>query len=208
MRIKTLVILSVLALLIGGAAGGGYAFISQEKTLPLPNNQIAEQKPLTDEEKDEVILDHFIAEQEEEHPDGLTESTIAVGSKYDGITYNNVTPATNSGNGSTTSEKKDTAATSTEKKENNKDNKTETPAKTESGLWDGAAGSQQVGVVDVNSSSSLNIRKNPSMDGQIIGKLYKDNEVLVVGKDGNWYQIVTGDGVEGYVSADYLKIVD
>ena len=207
MRIKTLVILSVLALLVGGAAGGGYAFITQDKALPSSKDQIASQENLSEEEKDELILDHFIAEQEEEHPDGLTESSIAVGSKYDGITYNDVTPATNSSN-SSTDKKTNTAANEVKDNKDSKENKTETPAKTEPSVWEGTSGGQQVGVVDVNSSSSLNIRKNPSMDGAIIGKLYRDNEVLVVGKDGKWYQIVTGDGVEGYVSADYLKIIN
>lgn len=205
MRIKTLVILSVLALLIGGAAGGGYAFISQEKALPLPNKEVANQESLSEDEKDELILDNFIAKQEEEHPDGLTESTIAVGSKYDGITYNNVTPATNSGNGNTANKKQNTSTVDSGKKE---ENKTETPVKNETSLWEGTSGGQQVGVVDVNSSSALNIRKKAGTDGEIIGKLYRDNEVLVVGKDDNWYKIVTADGLEGYVSADYLKIVD
>ena len=205
MRIKTMVILSVLALLIGGAAGGGYAFISQEKALPLPNKEVANQESLSEDEKDELILDNFIAKQEEEHPDGLTESTIAVGSKYDGITYNNVTPATNSGNGNTANKKQNTSTVDSGKKE---ENKTETPVKNETSLWEGTSGGQQVGVVDVNSSSALNIRKKAGTDGEIIGKLYRDNEVLVVGKDDNWYKIVTADGLEGYVSADYLKIVD
>ena len=205
MRIKTMVILSVLALLIGGAAGGGYAFISQEKALPLPNKEVANQESLSEDEKDELILDNFIAKQEEEHPDGLTESTIAVGSKYDGITYNNVTPATNSGNGNTANKKQNTSTVDSGKKE---ENKTETPVKNETSLWEGTSGGQQVGVVDVNSSSALNIRKKAGTDGEIIGKLYRDNEVLVVGKDDNWYKIVTADGLEGYVSADYLKIVN
>ena len=53
--------------------------------------------------------------------------------------------------------------------------------------------------------SYLNIRKEPSEDGEIIGKMTSKSagEILETSEDGKWYKIQSGP-VIGYVSADYI----
>lgn len=53
--------------------------------------------------------------------------------------------------------------------------------------------------------SYLNIRKEPSEDGEIIGKMTSKSagEILETSEDGKWYKIKSGP-VTGYVSADYI----
>ena len=53
--------------------------------------------------------------------------------------------------------------------------------------------------------SYLNIRSEPSEDGDIIGKMTSKSagEILETSEDGKWYKIKSGP-VTGYVSADYI----
>lgn len=53
--------------------------------------------------------------------------------------------------------------------------------------------------------SYLNIRSEPSEDGDIIGKMTSKSagEILETSEDGKWYKIQSGP-VTGYVSADYI----
>lgn len=53
--------------------------------------------------------------------------------------------------------------------------------------------------------SYLNIRREPSEDGEIIGKMTSKSagEILETTEDGKWYKIQSGP-VTGYVSADYI----
>jgi uncharacterized protein YraI len=59
---------------------------------------------------------------------------------------------------------------------------------------------QQVGVV---STSLLNLRSQPG--GTIISQLGKSTVVTIIAKDGLWLQ-VTANGIQGFVSADYIDI--
>ena len=56
-------------------------------------------------------------------------------------------------------------------------------------------------------SGSLNIRAIGSLDGDVIGQAYKDELVEIIAQDGRWYQIVTANGLEGYVSSTYIEVV-
>ena len=56
-------------------------------------------------------------------------------------------------------------------------------------------------------NGSLNIRSNASVGDNVIGQVYKDELVDIIAQDGTWYQIVTADGLKGYVSATYVEIV-
>jgi cell wall-associated NlpC family hydrolase len=53
--------------------------------------------------------------------------------------------------------------------------------------------------------SYLNIRSEPSEDGEVIGKMTSKSagEILETSEDGKWYKIKSGP-VTGYVSADYI----
>lgn len=209
MRVKTLAILSFTVFILSAFAGGGYAYSNRSTDIPQTPFTLP---VLSEADQEREMIEKFIAEKEEERPDGLTESTIATGSRYDGITYNNVKPASNSNNRKNTSEKNEESTDKEDKKINQADANT---AKTNEGqdnqtnddsIWI-STGEQKVGIPTVT-DSPLNLRGSAGMDGEILGALYNTDTVLVVGKSGNWYQVVTEDGVKGYVSADYLKIID
>lgn len=64
-----------------------------------------------------------------------------------------------------------------------------------------------IGISNVN--NYLNIRKEPSEDGKIIGKMPSKSagEILEKTEDGEWYKIRSGP-VTGYVSAQYIQTGD
>ena len=65
-------------------------------------------------------------------------------------------------------------------------------------------GYTNLGIADVE-SGNLNVRKEPSTSGKLVGKMPKDSacEVLEITEDGAWAHIISGE-VEGYVSTEYL----
>lgn len=58
-------------------------------------------------------------------------------------------------------------------------------------------------VVLGDETSSLNVR-SAAVDGAVIGSLHHGDHVTVKGEENGW-KLVSGAGVEGYVSGDYLK---
>lgn len=50
--------------------------------------------------------------------------------------------------------------------------------------------------------SYINVRNLPSLEGEIIGKLYNDSVGKIIGEEGEWLKIVSGS-VEGYIKAEY-----
>ena len=55
-------------------------------------------------------------------------------------------------------------------------------------------------------STSLNIRKTPSTEGEIVGKAAHNEVVTLVEKtDDSWWKIKTANGEEGYAYAQYLS---
>lgn len=50
----------------------------------------------------------------------------------------------------------------------------------------------------------VNIRKEPSTDAEIVGKLYNNSVGTLIAEEGDWYQMKSGS-VEGYVKAEYFK---
>lgn len=58
-------------------------------------------------------------------------------------------------------------------------------------------------------SSNLNIRKGPGTDQPIVGKAAHHELVTLMNKsEGQWWEIKTDKGVEGYAAAQYLTPVD
>lgn len=56
-------------------------------------------------------------------------------------------------------------------------------------------------------ASTLNVRKSPSTDSEVVAKYAQGNEAKVIGKyNADWY-IVDAGGVKGYCSAEYLADV-
>ena len=70
---------------------------------------------------------------------------------------------------------------------------------------DGSAGNTQKGKVVVDAGSSLNVRKAPSVNADVVGSLYKDDIVTIISETSGWYQVVTSTGVSGYVFAKYIQ---
>ncbi len=64
-------------------------------------------------------------------------------------------------------------------------------------------------VVGVNEGSSLNIRKEPSSDGEIIGKGLPGEKFVFIseGSTADWKKIRFKD-TEGFVSAQYVSLVE
>lgn len=176
---KKIIVVCLLTFVIGCVGGGALAYVNHQKGL-------ADQSLLASISKtqDDWEVEQFIRNQEEQRPDGMEESQIATGSKYTGITYNNVTVASAS-----TTVTDDTATKTTSNASNNT-----------------SSGEKQMGRVDIQ-SGSLNIRAASSIEGEVIGQAYKDEVLEIVSQDGIWYQVITDDGVKGYVSSTYVKII-
>ncbi len=53
----------------------------------------------------------------------------------------------------------------------------------------------------------VNVRSTAGEDGEVLGKLYNDSACTVLGTEGDWYKIHSGD-VEGYIKAEFLVLGD
>lgn len=63
------------------------------------------------------------------------------------------------------------------------------------------------------STTKLNLRENPSTDGEIVGEFFKGHRVKVLqkdlGEDRNWYKVKSMDDLKiGYVHSDFLISID
>ena len=62
---------------------------------------------------------------------------------------------------------------------------------------------KKLGIADVNSTNYLNVRKKPSTDADICGKMTQNTACDILKKEGDWYKIKSGS-VTGYVYAKYI----
>lgn len=62
---------------------------------------------------------------------------------------------------------------------------------------------KKLGIADVKSSNYLNVRKKPSTDAEVCGKMTQYTACDIIKKDGDWYKIKSGS-VTGYVYAKYI----
>ena len=85
---KKIISICLLTFVIGCIGGGALAYANHQKGMESQTllASIAQTQ-------DNWEVEQFIREQEEERPDGMEESQIATGSRYTGITYNNVSVA-------------------------------------------------------------------------------------------------------------------
>lgn len=51
----------------------------------------------------------------------------------------------------------------------------------------------------------VNVRSAAGEDGEVLGKLYNNSACTVLGTEGDWYKIHSGD-VEGYIKAEFLVL--
>ena len=59
----------------------------------------------------------------------------------------------------------------------------------------------------VTNGSRLNVRTGAGMNYEIIDQLRPGEEVVVVGVEGDWYQITVPEK-NGYVHSDYLELIE
>lgn len=60
-----------------------------------------------------------------------------------------------------------------------------------------------IGVSNVSEDSYINIRSAATTESDVVGKLYSNSAVTVLGMEGEWYQIHSGT-CEGYIKSDYI----
>ena len=175
---KKIISICLLTFAIGCIGGGALAYANHQKGIESQNllASIAQTQ-------DNWEVEQFIREQEEQRPDGMEEAQVVTGSRYSGITYNNVSVA---------------SATDTNAQR-------EVNAEIQSS--DVQSNEKMVGRVAIQ-SGSLNIRSIGSIDGTVIGQAYKDELLEIIHQDGVWYQVVTADGVQGYVSSTYVEMIN
>lgn len=53
----------------------------------------------------------------------------------------------------------------------------------------------------------VNVRSTASEEGEVVGKLYNNSAATVLGTEGEWYKIHSGN-VEGYIKAEFLVVGD
>lgn len=66
--------------------------------------------------------------------------------------------------------------------------------------------SQTQKTFGVVTATTLNVRAKPDTGSQILAKLRNGEQVEILSKSSNWYQIVTSSGIKGWVSADFIRI--
>ncbi|MCC8051238.1 MAG: C40 family peptidase [Clostridiales bacterium] len=87
----------------------------------------------------------------------------------------------------------ETAATETVETE------TETETETEPVYDTSMSGETAFGQCD----NYINVRSEASADSEVVGKIYNNNSVTILGQLGDWYEIQSGN-VTGYVNAAYI----
>ena len=69
----------------------------------------------------------------------------------------------------------------------------------------GEARTTTIGVVNLKSTTNLNIRKSYSTSSAILGKVPGGKKVSITGENGNWYKVKYLN-IEGYCSKEYIKV--
>lgn len=67
------------------------------------------------------------------------------------------------------------------------------------------AGSGRYGLITLNKKSGkLKIRAKPNASAKVLDKLPNGSTLEILGESGNWYQVRTPEGVEGYANKKYV----
>lgn len=64
---------------------------------------------------------------------------------------------------------------------------------------------ENIGIANV--TNYVNIRRKPSENSKILGKLYSDSAATILAKKGDWYKVESGS-VTGYIKAEFLTTGD
>ena len=202
MNVKRVAVVCLITFLIGAAGVGVFAYANH------PANGGSGSTSLTEDLKQAQAnreVQQFISKQEKLRPDGMEESRIETGSKYTGITYNGennsvviATPQKEQGDMLVETEPNQEESSNgllgnlTSGKEESQENSSPTTSTGRVAIQEG----------------SLNVRSQASTDGAVIGQVYKGDTVQILGQNGAWYQVTTSNGVQGYVSATYIEVIN
>lgn len=66
--------------------------------------------------------------------------------------------------------------------------------------------STKTGEVTVREDSALTLRKGPGTEYERLGQIYRGDSVEILDEQTGWYKVKTYDGVEAWVSAEYIEI--
>ena len=66
----------------------------------------------------------------------------------------------------------------------------------------------KVGEVNVKEDSALSLRKGPGTNYERLGQVYRGDQLDILEEQNGWYKVQTYDGVEAWVSADYVTIIE
>lgn len=203
MNVKRIAVVSLATFLIGGVCGGAFAYVNHPANGGSGSASLAEDLKQAQANRE---VEQFISEQEKLRPEGLENSKIETGSKYTGITYNG--------------ENNSVVIATPQKEQGDVPVETEQPSNAQSGILSNLTGennaAEELQNNDTQAAStgrvaiqngSLNVRDQASTNGNIIGEVYKGDTVQIIGQNGVWYQVVTAGGVQGYVSATYIEVI-
>lgn len=60
-------------------------------------------------------------------------------------------------------------------------------------------------VTNIDADSSLNLRQAPSLSAEVLRRLYKDQQLIVISTTADGWAHVRTDVIEGYVKTDYIQ---
>ncbi|MBQ3583154.1 MAG: C40 family peptidase [Lachnospiraceae bacterium] len=170
------VLTGCLAMSVIAGAGTIYAQSKTEKlSVYIPNAGIA------------LALDNYDIEDDEKKAElsALIKHTVAA--TQEGTEEKTTEPMPETTTEPVTEEETTTEETTTEE--------TTTEAPVETSVYDSIAMSQ----VD----NYVNVRSLPSTDGEIVGKIYNNCAATILGTEGDWYKIESGN-VTGYIKSEYF----
>ncbi len=139
-------------------------------------------------EKDTIVVNSTLAGLSE------TDSVVIAEGKADTADAKTETAA------ETVSETADAGETSAETADASADEtEAETETETEPVYDTSMSGETAFGQCD----NYINVRSDASTDSEVVGKIYNNNSVTILGQLGDWYEIQSGN-VTGYVKADFI----
>lgn len=174
---NVLVVTGCLAISVLAGAGTVYASAKQDKiSVNIPNAGIA------------LALDNYSVDNTDKAElSALVKNTVLAveeGGTEETTTY-----------GEATEESTTQQTTEETTQEETTPEETTTEAPVEKSVYDSIAISQ----VD----NYVNVRSLPSTDGEIVGKIYNDCAATILGVEGEWYKIESGN-VQGYIKSEYF----
>lgn len=180
MKIKTLMILSVVFFLLGTAGGGAYAYISGGNVLEPVVSMLP--TPKSEEEK---LIDEFIEQQEQKHAQEGEQ------------------PQEDSQDDAQTSQPSAQDPSNDEPKANPPAQST--GQSTDKAAVDKVNSEVRMGQPTVVDGKTLRVRTEPHTDAEVLIGLPNSEKVQIIAEKNGWYQIITDNGTKGWVSAEFMK---